>query len=451
MISSSQDLEMSSMINPYQEPLPQQETNIESVQTSVLVATPWPLSKIATDSGHTTIVTGRFSVETSAATDTDGSISASYEHNMDCVREHAREESPQKSAVFAQSSETTVVPRDCRNESLRLYKRSSTTATLESANNQRSMTAAEPSSPIPASSTLAPQYISRFNRDNWRIERRHSEEDPQTTSQPENPFLPRYSDDPYNTAEHIPKWIEPVATLTDCTSDGRSYYDEHNDFCLEILEGAITEGERVTIDIGVALYGPFQYPEGLRPVSPVFWICARGRKNFRFLKPVKITIEHCLSLDRDTDTHSLGLTFLKAGHTLNSAGMYELHSADGAQEFQSDLSHGTLTTDHFCFLCINAKDDHETAKRNGYYLIRAHENPILARGIQVMEFFVTLKLKCCVETVKIQCRDKGYVFFYRSFLFNLNELEDSHGSLTINYKEPEMWNICLQSPRMVSI
>ena len=279
---------------------------------------------------------------------------------------------------------------------------------------------------------------------------RNSGEIFQATPQPENPFLPRYSADPYNTAQYIPKWMKPVATLTDCTSDGRSYYDEHNDFRLEIPEGAIPEGERVIIDIGVALYGPFQYLTGLRPVSPVFWVCVRGQENFRFLKPVKITIEHCLRLDRDTDTHSLGLIFLKAGHTLNSAGKYELHSADGAHDFQSDLSHGTLTTDHFCLLCIEAKDDHETAKRNGYFLIRAHVDPIPARGIHAMEFFVTLKLKCCVDTVKFQCKDKGYSFFYGSFHLNLNK--DSHGSLTINYEEPEkMWTICLQSPKKVSI
>ena len=275
---------------------------------------------------------------------------------------------------------------------------------------------------------------------------RNSEEIFQATPQPENPFLPRYSADPYNTAQHIPKWMKPVGTLTDCTSDGRSYYDEHNDFCLEIPEGAIPEGERVIIDIGVALYAPFQYSKGLKPVSPVFWVCVRGCENYRFLKPVKITIEHCLSMDRD----ALGLTFMKAGHTLNSAGKYELQSADGAQDFQSDLSHGTLTTDHFCFLCINAKDDHETAKRNGYFLIRAHVDPIPARGIHVMQFFITLKLKCCVDTVKIQCKDKGYSFFDGSFHLNLNR--DSHGSLTINYEEPEkMWNICLQSPKKVSI
>ena len=64
--------------------------------------------------------------------------------------------------------------------------------------------------------------------------------------------------DPYNTRQYIPTCFTPVATLSQCTHDGRWYYDEHNDFGLEIPAGAIPEGESISIDIGVALYGPFQ-------------------------------------------------------------------------------------------------------------------------------------------------------------------------------------------------
>ena len=123
--------------------------------------------------------------------------------------------------------------------------------------------------------------------------------------------------DPYNTREYIPTCFTPVATLSQCTHDGRWYYDEHNDFGLEIPAGAIPEGESITIDIGVALYGPFQYPESLRPVSPVFWVCVRDQKDFKFVKPVKLTIPHCLNLKQYDDIESLGLTFLKGDHEMN--------------------------------------------------------------------------------------------------------------------------------------
>ena len=78
------------------------------------------------------------------------------------------------------------------------------------------------------------------------------------------------------------------------------------------------------------------------------------------------------------------------------------------------------------------------------------KSELVARENQVMQFFITLKLKCCIETVKIQCRDKGYEFDFRIFYFNL---VDGDGVLTIKYTctEPEMWNIGVKNSKMVSI
>ena len=72
----------------------------------------------------------------------------------------------------------------------------------------------------------------------------------------------------------IPAHMTLITTLSDCTTEGRKFTDSTNDFSLEIPEGAIPEGERLTIDVGVALFGPFQFPEGLRPVSPVLGLCS---------------------------------------------------------------------------------------------------------------------------------------------------------------------------------
>ena len=43
-----------------------------------------------------------------------------------------------------------------------------------------------------------------------------------------------------------------TSDLTDVTDEGRIFTDKANDFSLEIPEGAITEGERLTVDVGVA-------------------------------------------------------------------------------------------------------------------------------------------------------------------------------------------------------
>ena len=130
-----------------------------------------------------------------------------------------------------------------------------------------------------------------------------------------------------DTAQHIPVWFEPICTLCGCTNNKQEHYDEENDFRLVIPEGAIPEGESITIDIGVALFGPFQYPPNIRPVSPVFWVSVRGHPNYQFLKPLTVTLEHCLNLHSGdvAEIVNVGLQFMKAGPSPNTSGKQKIN------------------------------------------------------------------------------------------------------------------------------
>ena len=161
----------------------------------------------------------------------------------------------------------------------------------------------------------------------------------------------------------VPSCVKPTATLPHCTSQGIKYNDEWNDFTLKIPEGAIPEGESLTIDIGVALYGPFQYPEGLRPVSPVFWICVRDRKAFHFLKPMEVTLPHFLTLDGEEDVQSLRLTFLKGEHRMEGRQKTHFQQAEGMALFRPGSGYGVLHTHHFCYLCIASRKSKETIQK----------------------------------------------------------------------------------------
>ena len=229
--------------------------------------------------------------------------------------------------------------------------------------------------------------------------------------------------------QHIPKWMKPVATLTDCTSDGRSYYDEYNDFRLEIPEGAIPEGERVIIDIAVALYGPFQYPECLRPVSPVFWVCVRGRETFRFLKPVKSTIEHCLRLGTDTDTHSLGLTFLKGDHSESTNQKYLLQRLQGDEkcEFIANDNHAVLHTNHFCYQCIASKVTKEFIySANFAFLVFTPIEMVYSKPVPIY-FFAIFLLEACVKTIEEQMekQKEGKIFYSTTLPFRFPKGKDN--------------------------
>ena len=162
--------------------------------------------------------------------------------------------------------------------------------------------------------------------------------------------------DPYNTVDYIPVWFSPIASLLECTYVGKHYYDQDNDFGLVIPEGAIPRGRYISIDIGVEERRPFQYPKGLRPVSPVFWVCVRDQALSQFLKPVKLTIPHFLDLDHTESIKSLGLTVLKADHKLNSQQLYDFKPVERETSFEPQKKFGVLQISHFCSLCIACKD-----------------------------------------------------------------------------------------------
>jgi hypothetical protein len=96
--------------------------------------------------------------------------------------------------------------------------------------------------------------------------------------------------------------IKPISIEVE--SQGIEYFDVTNDFGLTFPEGPIPEGESLQLDVGMTLFGPFKFPEGLRPVL----VCVRGRNKIEFLKPVTVTIPHFLNLvERKDDLQSLGL------------------------------------------------------------------------------------------------------------------------------------------------
>ena len=198
----------------------------------------------------------------------------------------------------------------------------------------------------------------------------------------------------------IPKCMTQTSTLYDCTNKGMTYVDETNDVILEIPEGAIPEEERLTVDVGVALFGPFQFPEGLRPVSPVFWACVRDNSKFQFLKPVTVTIPHFLDLDNEDKMEFLGLTFLKAHHNKNSAGLYEFQPlTEGEMDFNTLRTHGILGTLHFCSLCLAAKFIPRSTEFCITSVVPHCPGPV-GKNVGGCFFVTFMNLKTCLEKVE---------------------------------------------------
>ena len=199
----------------------------------------------------------------------------------------------------------------------------------------------------------------------------------------------------------IPEFMTPITTLSDVTSAGVRYENAVNDFTLEVPEGAVPETERLTLDVAVALFGPFQFPEGLRPVSPVFWVCVRDQRSFFFSRPVSVTLPHFLDLGSEEDVKSLGLTFLKASHSKNSEGMHEFSKTDGEVDFERSRRFGVLKTSHFCSLCIASTDRPECLRMTQFCLTSLLPRSTVSVGKkQYAYFFVTFcNLSTCLTRV----------------------------------------------------
>ena len=200
--------------------------------------------------------------------------------------------------------------------------------------------------------------------------------------------------------EYIPPSFHPVATLPQCTHDGTIYHDEHNDLGLEIPPGAIPEGMSISIDIGVAFYGPFQYPDGLRPVSPVFWMCVRNQNFFQFLKPVKVTIPHFLNLKNTDDIDSLSLAFLKGNHEMNTDKMYQFKQVERDILIEPLKKYGVLQVTHFCSLCISSKFTKELIYKALFCI--SSLTPATITATDSAYFFITFLLETCLNQVKEQ-------------------------------------------------
>lgn len=177
---------------------------------------------------------------------------------------------------------------------------------------------------------------------------------------------------------------------------GGEYYSNVDDFRLIIPKGAVQSP--VMIQVGVVAYGPcgpFEYPKGCRPVSPIIWVCTN--QETKFLKSIKIILPHCIDCTSEEDCKTL--TFLKADHTTKARSSGEkvlcFQEIDGESTFTPQSPYGTLLTKHFCMYCVGefSREDTDRAK---LCLTRAKPRNLQEDHFQV-HFCLTYFLPTCLK------------------------------------------------------
>ena len=189
-----------------------------------------------------------------------------------------------------------------------------------------------------------------------------------------------------------------------CNSDGKEYTNIEHDITLRIPPGSVETGKEVHIEVGVATHGSFIFPDSTQPVSPILWACAM-QDGVKFLRPFQLALPHCLvGLSKERlEYHQL--CFAKANHDdytyVDKQMRYIFKKCDIEPQLTNSgcKSYGVLTSDHFCFYCLLAKQSRELALETGYCLTRIESFSSMQRS--EVFFCATYFLDACLKVGQI--------------------------------------------------
>ena len=154
-------------------------------------------------------------------------------------------------------------------------------------------------------------------------------------------------------------FLQPLEVLS-FDHMGAKYRNEGMGVMIEIPEGAVEEGMVVTIKVGIALHGPFNYPTNVHPISPVLLLCPE--KEIHLLKPIKIVLPHIMdSLQEDE------VMLLKAHH-FNGCSFTPIKSESMMLFKQKRFNYCLFSINHFCYMCIGRDRSKSEAEKFGYDL-----------------------------------------------------------------------------------
>ena len=214
--------------------------------------------------------------------------------------------------------------------------------------------------------------------------------------------IPTHSSHSESTA--MVPFLDEVDVLK-CDSSGKEFTNTDHDITLRVPEGAIPDGVTVHIEAGVALHGPFQFPPGTRPISPIVWFCMQ--EDVPLLKPVEVILPHFLQ-----HWKNLQLGFLKADHstytTDDGEKRYMFRPVNDPMEFhfENGRGFGVLSTKHFCSLCIHTSNitRDQLISEAQYCLTEVIPYSWPSMPIDVpLHFCVTFFLKTCFEVSNTDC------------------------------------------------
>ena len=188
--------------------------------------------------------------------------------------------------------------------------------------------------------------------------------------------------------------------ILECDSNGQEYTNTMHDITFIIPEGAIDTEKKIHFEVGVTMYGPFNYQDSFRPISPIIWLCLL-EEDVELKKPFQIILPHFLNEVSKEQIYSHNIQFAKASHSeysfIDNQLTYTFQHCEIEPQFKTIglRSYAVLETKHCCFYCIEAKKTPKLALDASYCLIKV-ESPVRGQRNEVY-FTAIYSLETCLR------------------------------------------------------
>ena len=243
---------------------------------------------------------------------------------------------------------------------------------------------------------------------------------------------------PEFTSKHIIADSRTKCPLSHITSrlynqNGGVLTSEHGDLKLTIPEGAITDGDSVTLSLASDLYGPFVLPSKRQSdlVSLYYWIGVSGSCHFK--KPIQVEFEHFGACD---PSH---YQLLCCEHDDESYTMQPEVDYDLEFTLQGNISLCLFQTQGFCSYCLyhNCKDP-MINRIGAYYLIPENYQSLDHFSVEIL---FSLPMSHCSKRNKELYSRRRLMLHDGGYIFDATCSKNSKSCFFLEYEAINGWDI----------
>ena len=176
-----------------------------------------------------------------------------------------------------------------------------------------------------------------------------------------------------------------------CGSSGVKFEHDLHKISFYIPPQAVKEGSQLILEFGVAVAGPFTFPEGMTPKSPILWVQVQvenGQGNLQ--KQLEIGLPHAVSFSGNSNL----LHFMCAKKHPDHYCFQKSHKAAIITSNKGNL--WTKLPKNKYFFCIASKICREIISTTEYFIVKVVPENTCEYNWKLY-FFVIYALPACVE------------------------------------------------------